>query len=327
MKPSKIKFLYGESLDPFENLAIEEYFLQRIKSDEKILIMYLNRPSIVMGRFQNPWLECDIKNILKNDISLVRRQSGGGCVYHDSGNVNFCFINPGNRHQRDENNEVLLKALKSLNIQAYASNRSDILVDVDGPKKISGSAFKQKKDSSFHHGTMLIRSDLTLLNNYLRSEHSQIIGKGIKSVRSTVLNISDLGPSLTIENYIKEVKMAFGTYYNLPVEELKYTPSLVDPEYVLKLKSWEWMFGETPEFELTKSINKFEFYLKSRKGIILDFKISSNLLSKDVLEGLSKELIGLKICKNTLKDLELETKYSDSSVSQLASSIYQLFGF
>ena len=79
--------------NPFINLAVEDYFL-RFSAHLPILFLYVNRPCVVMGRFQNPWVETNLKYLVENDIWLVRRQSGGGCVYHDEGNLNFSFITP-----------------------------------------------------------------------------------------------------------------------------------------------------------------------------------------------------------------------------------------
>ena len=93
--------------------------------------------------------ECDIQKLLESDVKLVRRQSGGGTVYHDLGNLNFSFIRPTRDHHKEINNQILIKALEKNNIMAYSSGRSDILVNHNGPKKISGAAFKQKKDRSF----------------------------------------------------------------------------------------------------------------------------------------------------------------------------------
>ena len=51
-------------------------------------------------RNQNPWREIDFSAIKKNQIQLVRRNSGGGTVYHDEGNLNYCFMMPRNEFDR-----------------------------------------------------------------------------------------------------------------------------------------------------------------------------------------------------------------------------------
>ena len=87
------------------------------------------------------------------------------------------------------NIEILIKGLLDLNIEAFTSERSDLKVNFDGIKKISGSAFKQKKESSVHHGTMLINTELNKLNNYLKSKHSYAILLKSFIVFSGFLNI------------------------------------------------------------------------------------------------------------------------------------------
>jgi lipoate-protein ligase A len=84
--------------DPYINLSIENQLLLNIRPDERILFLYNNQESVVLGRFQNPWLECNLKKISERKINLVRRQSGGGCVYHDKGNLNFSFLYPEKEH-------------------------------------------------------------------------------------------------------------------------------------------------------------------------------------------------------------------------------------
>ena len=178
-----------------------------ISPDEAILFYYVNDPCIVMGRFQNPWIECALHKLRKDNILLVRRQSGGGTVYHDHGNINFCFLHGGRDHQRDLNNKILLKCLEIAGIHAYASERSDLRVDFNGDKKFSGSAFKQKKDMAFHHGTLLIDANLDLLNAYLKSNHKIQNSKSTKSVSSIVVNLSQINPNLDM-NGIKEALAA-----------------------------------------------------------------------------------------------------------------------
>ena len=79
--------------NPFINLALEDFFL-RGGADLPVLLFYVNRPCVVLGRFQNPWLECNLSYLVEKDIWMVRRQSGGGCVFHDEGNLNYSFIYP-----------------------------------------------------------------------------------------------------------------------------------------------------------------------------------------------------------------------------------------
>ena len=55
------------------------------ESGKPSLFLWQNNPAVVIGRFQNPWLECDMMELRRNNVSLARRISGGGTVYHDLG--------------------------------------------------------------------------------------------------------------------------------------------------------------------------------------------------------------------------------------------------
>lgn len=135
---------------------------------------------------------------------MARRKSGGGCVYQDLGNSVFSFINPINDFAKEDfktmNNEVLLKSIERFGIKGEASGRNDLVVD---GKKISGSAYKLKlgrKDGtgrrSLHHGTMLLHLELGALGKYLNPNKKKLESKGVDSVVSRVMNLTEANPKI-----------------------------------------------------------------------------------------------------------------------------------
>lgn len=303
-----IKVYQSQVFNPFQNLAIENGLLKSVKPDEKFLFLYINEPSIVLGRFQNPWLECDINNILRDKVHLVRRQSGGGTVYHDRENVNFSFIQGTRDHQKDINNDILVNMLKELQIEAYASGRSDLLVNIDGPKKISGSAFKQKKDRSIHHGTMLINSKLDILNNYLTTKHSDMTAKGIKSVRSNVINLSEINSAIDKKKFIEKFFEEFCKMNNQNVNVHKLDKSNIDSEHLDMLMSWDWRFGETPRFECNRQLQDLELTLKAHKGVIEGLEFYSESITPGILKMVSDVLVSKKLKIEVLEETMLGLK-------------------
>lgn len=286
----KIKIFKSNLSNPFQNLAIENKLLEKIADEEKYLFIYVNAPSIVMGRFQNPWVECDIKKIIQDDVFFVRRQSGGGSVYHDLGNVNYSFINGSRDHEKNINNEIILKTLEALGITAHASGRSDIIVDFDGVRKISGSAFKQKKSTAFHHGTMLIDTNLEKLGYYLNSKHGDIEASGVKSVKSNVINLIDINKSINEKLYVHTLGGEFSKYYEQKCETLFLGEESVDKKYYQKLLSWDWAFGETPRFEYEKEEGGVELSMTAKKGVIESINLNSVEISPFVLKLVCDEL-------------------------------------
>lgn len=267
----KISLLLSPYHDPYVNLAIENYFLEHINVGEKVLFFYTNRPAIVLGRFQNPWLECDLLQMREKDVCMVRRQSGGGTVYHDKKNLNFCFIDSMRKFDKAQNNNLLIESLRRLNIEAYASERSDLVVNKQGEAyKFSGSAFKQKKNASFHHGTLLIDTDLEILNDILKSKQEIESSSSIKSVRSKVMNLKKLNPLLNVELLIDAIAESFRDFFNIEIESIAFEDYFIDQHFFKKISSWDWIYGETPKFTLVQ--DQIELELKKGKIINLSWR-------------------------------------------------------
>lgn len=160
-------------LDPWINLAFEEY-LFRQKDLMNVLFLYRNSCCVVIGRNQNPWIEADIKLLNELKIPLIRRKSGGGTVFHDLGNTNYCVMMPRDAFKRSTSATMVAHALHNLDIPAKVNNRFDIVL---GDRKISGSAYKIANNKSYHHGTMLIDTDLGKLGNILKGNVSILLMK------------------------------------------------------------------------------------------------------------------------------------------------------
>lgn len=238
-----MRVLLSPFQNPFLNLALEDHFL-RGGADLPVLFLYVNRPCVVLGRFQNPWLETQLPYLVDKDIWLVRRQSGGGCVFHDEGNLNFSFITPDPMINRMKHAELLKEAFARADIPLTISPRHDLWLE---GRKISGSAFKQTKNGSFHHGTFLVSSDLDKLEESLKHTLVPTQTKSIASVRSKVITLQEKFPGTEISDVIEII-----------CHHLKTIPFTLDgtilsepqvQENFRNLLSWEWLWGETPQFE------------------------------------------------------------------------------
>jgi lipoate-protein ligase A len=197
---SKSQVYTSRSLDPYLNLSIEHYLLQKTPADSTVLFLYTNKPCVVIGRNQNPWIEANL-GVLRNEelgVKLVRRRSGGGTVFHDEGNVNYSVICPTPAFNRDKHAEMVVRALNKLGVEkARVNERHDIVVDKeDGegvlkPFKVSGSAYKLTRLRSLHHGTCLLSSpNLEAISGYLRAPAKPFIkARGVDSVSSPITNV------------------------------------------------------------------------------------------------------------------------------------------
>ncbi len=150
VEASKYQIYISRSLDPFLNLSIEHFLLQKSPPHSTILFLYVNKPCVVIGRNQNPWLEVDLKLLRQrhsadgvsktahgilstthgsSNIELVRRRSGGGTVFHDEGNVNYSIICPPAAFTRDKHATMVTKAIREFNSRARVNERHDIVLD------------------------------------------------------------------------------------------------------------------------------------------------------------------------------------------------------
>ena len=294
--------------DIYVNLALEQELFASLPQGAGRLLIWKNNPAVVMGRFQNPWLECNLTKMIDSNISLARRQSGGGTVYHDLGNMNISFLDWNEDYDKNRNNLVLIETLKRHGHDPVASGRSDIQIRTRvGNRKVSGAAFKQKKDRSFHHCTMLLRANLDLLNAYLlpKFKHDEAKTKAISSVRSIVANtlieeeifISDL-----IKEYERERKCKVRIIHWSEEEALE---KVKGSAYLEKLRSWEWVFGETPLFELELEKNGWNVKIAVKKGIVRELELAHESLHPSFLEELEKKLSALTIRPGCLEDIFL----------------------
>lgn len=247
------------SRDPYCNLAIEDWLYRSLPlfadgGGERRLFLYRNDPCVVVGRHQNPWLECDLQGMQQQAVPLVRRQSGGGTVYHDGGNINWCFIASREQYSQDENFAVVIAALAGLGVSAERSGRNDLLVD---GRKISGSAFKVARERCFHHGTLLLDADLGRLTAFLTPRKRSMQSKGIDSVRSRVANLSEFGDGIGYMEVCRALAQAFVRRYSPDsveqASEMQVCEGCDDcddetREYEQGIQAWDWLYGKTPDF-------------------------------------------------------------------------------
>ena len=252
-----VKLYLTNSTNPYVNLVYENYLFRKHQNEEssdQILILWKSAPSIVMGKFQNPWLECQVKKIRSSGVNLVRRQSGGGCVYHDLGNLNYSFISSKKNYDKSRNANIIVSALRELGISAFENKRHDLrLLHNEVDYKISGCAFKETRSSALHHGTLLIDANLDLLNDLLRSKTQVESALGVKSVSSSVVNLKSIIPLLSEDSIKVAIRKSFATAYdsNVAVEEISEQEICMLPTLMEQIefqRSWEQIYGVTPKF-------------------------------------------------------------------------------
>ncbi|KAH8677575.1 hypothetical protein BX600DRAFT_430920 [Xylariales sp. PMI_506] len=328
---NRVQVYVSASRDPYLNLSIEHYLLQKSTPESLVLLLYTNRPCVVIGRNQNPWLEVNLALLDRpgllaggrggggedesgsgygedRGVALVRRRSGGGAVFHDSGNVNYSVICPPVMFDRDRHAEMVVRALRGLGATTTRVNaRHDIVVDLVGghrpsggaagsgahPEtyKISGSAYKLTRQRSLHHGTCLLSTpNLDRLGRFLRSPAAPwMTARGVESVRSPVTNVG-----LGNREFEDAVIAEFGAMYgDVDAEVVTEADAWALPEIekgYAELTSDEWRYLQTPLFTFSTHPTEkddrerpplpqslppsFEAFIEARQGKITSAQIS-----------------------------------------------------
>lgn len=213
----KAYFIESQSFDPYHNLALEEYLLNHLADDEMIFYLWQNQHTVVIGYNQSAYKECRLHLMESEGISLARRSSGGGAVYHDLGNLNFTFIANERDFDTKKQGEVILLALKSYGINAEMSGRNDL--EVNG-YKISGNAFMNRGRKKLQHGTLLVDVNKEMLTRYLDVSPLKLKAKGVDSVVSRIINLKELNKEIKIDQLKIQLKDTFEKVYQLKFHEL-----------------------------------------------------------------------------------------------------------
>lgn len=295
----------NNSNDPFFNHALEEYILTH--TNEEVFILWINRPSILIGRNQNTYSEINRSYVLEHNIDVVRRLSGGGTVFCDLGNINFTFIT--NKSGEDTGfirfAQPVINALRALDIPAEFSGRNDILIE---GKKISGNAQYHYKDRLLHHGTLLYNGSITSLQAALVTKPLKYKDKSVKSVASRVTNIkSYMKKSMEVTEF-KEYLQSFvmkeaniHSIYQLTDTELSEINKIKKERFESEL----WNYGKTPDFTFENSV-KFssglvEYHLNIQKGLIQDIRITGDFFGELPISELENILIRCPYQKDAIE--------------------------
>ncbi len=320
---SSLRLFISDSFDPWFNLAVEECIFRQMPADQRVLFLWRNNDTVVIGRAQNPWKECNTRKMESDHIKLARRSSGGGAVFHDKGNTNFTFMAGKPEYDKTVSTNIILDGLSRLGISVSASGRNDLVVNSgDGERKISGSAYRETKDRGFHHGTILINADLSRLADYLNPDPKKLQAKGITSVRSRVTNLAEIIPGIDHEQVCDVIKAAFFDYYGEKAEtELISPDSLPDlpgfAETFARQSSWDWNFGNAPAFshllDTRFTWGGIELHFDVERGMISRAQIFTDSLDPAPLEQLAQLLTGQRYSADAVTAVftELMTGYPD----------------
>jgi len=309
-----MRVIFNPSLEPYFNLASEEYLLENCLDD--CFMLWRNGKSVIIGKNQNAYSEVDLSFCDANGIKVVRRLTGGGAVFHDPGNINFSFVTDA----KEEGINFLpyidriCNALESFGICAAPNGRNDI--ESEG-FKISGNAqcrydTKDGRTRLLHHGTLLFSADMDSLSGALNASGEKLRSKGIKSVRSRVKNIRDMNAYSGPQGSEAFAKALLEGMYGLQREDLsKAEKKEIEKLAEKKYSRWEWNFGKSPEFSVTKKVRfpwgGIEISYCAKRGIIESIEIRGDFFATGDISELERSLIGV-----SLEPCELKKAFGDA---------------
>ena len=310
------------STDPFFNLSAEEYFL--CEKDEDFFLLWQNEPCIVIGKNQVAADEINHDYVSACSLPVVRRMTGGGAVYHDTGNLNFSFIQNG-EPDRVELCRPVIDVLRSIGVVAEISGRNDILV---GGRKISGTAMCSHGGRSLFHGTLLISADLEAMSEALKPDETKLIGHGVKSVRSRVANLSEyteeVSPDIIgamLAGYMTE---RGGKRYELGESDIEAIEKLLDSKY--STDAWNCGAEQLQKSERSR-LSCGTVYIKKKTacGRIEDIRIFGDFMNTGDVSELANHLKAIKLRRgaitSALESVQTEKYIPGLTAGELADII------
>ena len=302
------------------NLALEEYVFRHKPADEDVLLFYVNERAIIIGRNQNTIEEIDADVVAARDVTVVRRISGGGAVYHDAGNLNFSFITPdvkGRFNRYDQFTRPVIEVLHELGVPAELGGRNDILA---GGRKISGNAQFAAPTRMLSHGTLLLDSDLDAVTAALRPKPGKVESKGVKSIRSRVANISEfLREPLDVRELRERIiERSFGTRDRARIPQIVLDDAdwkAVDALVASKYGSWTWNYGENPPSNVQRArrfpAGEIDVRLDVQEGRIRGVRIFGDFMGREDVATLEARLLGLPYDRTAIHDASSGVDFSD----------------
>ncbi len=290
--------LLGDSDNAWHNLAVEALLFETLGKSDRVLYLWQNRNTVVIGRHQNAWKECRVKLLEDEGGRLARRSSGGGAVFHDMGNLNFSFVLPRGEYDVRRQLEVVRRAVARFGIEAQFTGRNDLVIGGSGTK-FSGNAFRFSGDVALHHGTIMVNVDVDRLGRYLAPDDGKLKAKGIDSVRARVANLTVLNPDITIPALTGALVDAFadeyGTAEALPMAVLDaHRLAVLEGEYA----SWDFRLGKALPFDATLE-HRFDWggvtlELNLKGGKVVSARVYSDAMDEAMVSTLAPALTGAR---------------------------------
>lgn len=315
-----MKYLTNCSTDPYFNLAFDEYCLENVKSGQPYFFLWRNRPSVIVGLNQNVYSEVNLEYLDAHGITLARRVTGGGAVYHDLQNLNYTIIGA------HPSPEPFVEALRKLGVDAQLTGRNDIFVD---GRKCSGYARRVSHGQEIIHGTLMYDVDLDTLSHVLDTPFSKMNAKGIASVKSRVCNLKDHLPAMASLDELQAAlqDILSGGDQPLPpdIVPLDEVQALSDS----KFSTWDFVYGRSKEAGFTRSVKlscgTVSADFKVEGGVLTHLAFWGDFLFDEPASGLAEKLVGHRFTPSEISEALARAGVSRYLRGVSAADLLELF--
>ena len=327
-----MKYIVSHSNNPAFNIALEAYAFREMLDEDEIFILWINEPTIVIGKHQNAIEEINKEYTDAHGIHVVRRLSGGGAVYHDLNNLNYTIIS----NKADEGafdfktfSKPVIDTLAKLGVKAEFTGRNDL--EIDG-KKFCGNAQAYYKGRMMHHGCLMFDVDTSVLADALKVSKDKIESKGIKSVRARVTNINDELPQKMDVLAFRDALLEQVKKENPDMTEYKFSEAELErikQSEKEQFGNWDWIYGAAPEYTIKRSVRypagKITIYANVEKSLIKSIKIYGDFFGIGDVSDIEQLLVGSRYeYKDVLEKLQtLDTShyFSRMTTEEVAKAI------
>lgn len=326
-------YIVNKSNKPDYNIALEEYCFKKLLKHDKVFILWINEPAIIVGKHQNTIEEINREYVERHGIHVVRRISGGGAVYHDLNNLNYTIISnedKGADFDFKTFSKPVIDTLADLGVKAEFAGRNDLVIE---GKKICGNAQAYIQGRVMHHGCLLFDTDLSVLSKALEAPKDKIESKGVKSVRSAVDNIlPHLPVKISVHEFadklLEHMKSKFPEMkeYRFSDEELAEIEQL----RASKFGSWEWNYGHSPKFGIERqsrfTAGKIQVFADIKNSIIRQIRFYGTFFGNNSnLTEVEEVLTGVKYThesvRKALSEIEFNSYFAGFSLDELTEAV------
>lgn len=298
-----------ESDDIRWNLATEEYLMNTADVMEPLLLLYIQKPCVIIGRNQNAYEEINFQYLREHQVTLTRRISGGGAVYDDLGNMSFSFVTKKDDTTFGDYRGVttpILHALQEMGAtHATVGGRNDLYID---EMKFSGNAMYTRHGRTYSHGTLMYDVDLSVLEKVLTVSKEKIESKATKSVRKSVTNVKpflneeyrqlstpEFRDALICHIYqVDSLAEIQGKQLSLTAEDRQAIQQLFEERYA----NDDWIYGQAPKFAFNRrtrvaGVGIVDVHLSTEKGRISAIQFYGDYFGTKDTSELEQRLLGV----------------------------------